>query len=75
MTTVTLEINEKKEAGKTFLELIEFFLSKKDAVKVVEDESPYNPEFVKKIREAEKEIREGKVTRVTKENQKAFLGL
>ncbi|MCE5177936.1 MAG: hypothetical protein LLF81_02165 [Porphyromonadaceae bacterium] len=38
-------------------------------------ESPYNPEFVEKIRQSEQEIKEGKVTRVTRENQKAFLGL
>ncbi len=38
-------------------------------------ESSYDPEFVEKIRQSEQEIKEGKVTRVSKENQKAFLGL
>lgn len=37
--------------------------------------SPYNPEFVAKIKESEKQIKEGKSIRVTKENQKEFLGL
>jgi hypothetical protein len=50
MTTLTLKIDEKKKAGKTLLELIDFFNSKeKKAVEVLEGESPYNPEFVKKV--------------------------
>lgn len=52
MVTVTLEIDEKKPVGKTFLELIEFFHSKKDAVTVVDEESPYDPAFVEKVLKA-----------------------
>ena len=38
-------------------------------------EFPYNSEFVEKIQESRKQAREGKVTRVKKENLKEFLGL
>ena len=38
-------------------------------------EKPYNPEFVAKIKESQKQSKEGKVTRVKKENFKEFLGL
>lgn len=40
-----------------------------------EEESPYNPEFVARIRKSEQQFEEGKVTRVTKENIQSFLGL
>jgi hypothetical protein len=35
----------------------------------------YNPEFVAKIEKSEKDIQEGKTTRVKKEDFKEFLGL
>jgi len=38
-------------------------------------EKPYNPDFVAKIKQSEKEIQEGKTTRVEKEDFKEFLGL
>lgn len=38
-------------------------------------EKPYNPEFVAKIKQSRKQAKEGKVTRVKKENLKEFLGL
>lgn len=38
-------------------------------------EIPYNSEFVEKIQESRKQARDGKVTRVKKENLKEFLGL
>jgi len=38
-------------------------------------EPSYNPDFVEKIQQAEEEIEKGKVTRISKESQKAFLGL
>lgn len=40
-----------------------------------EEESPYNPEFVAKIRTSEEQVKEGKVTHVEKANLKSFLGL
>jgi hypothetical protein len=55
MTTLTLKIDEKKKAGKTLLELIDFFNAKEEtAVIVVEDESPYDPAFVKKVLDSAK---------------------
>lgn len=41
----------------------------------VSSEENYNPEFVKKVLESRKQAKEGKVTRVEKENLKSFLGL
>ncbi len=41
----------------------------------VPKESPYNPEFVAKIQESRQQVKEGKTTRVKKENLKEFLGL
>ena len=35
----------------------------------------YNPEFVEKLLESRQQYRDGKVTRVKKENLKEFLGL
>ena len=38
-------------------------------------EKPYNSEFVAKIQKSEQEIKEGKKTRVKKEDLQNFLGL
>jgi len=38
-------------------------------------EESYNPEFVEKVLESQQQARNGKVTRVKKENLKEFLGL
>jgi len=35
----------------------------------------YNPEFVEKIMESREQVKNGRVTRVEKENLKEFLGL
>lgn len=40
-----------------------------------EVESQYDPDFVTKIEESEQQIRDGKVTRIKKENLSKFLGL
>ncbi|MDR3695032.1 DUF2683 family protein [Mucilaginibacter sp.] len=40
-----------------------------------EEERPYDPEFVAKIKKSEQQVKEGKVTRVKKEELKSFLGL
>lgn len=59
---------EEENALKAFLQAlkIKFEVSKIDN---------YNPEFVKKVLESRKQAKEGKVTRVEKENLKEFLGL
>ncbi|OFY94280.1 MAG: hypothetical protein A3K10_01060 [Bacteroidetes bacterium RIFCSPLOWO2_12_FULL_31_6] len=59
MTTLTLKINDNTIAGKTFLAFLKTFVAKEKAVEivsapVVKEKSPYNPEFVKMIKKAEK---------------------
>jgi len=41
----------------------------------VSREENYNPEFVEKVLKSRQQAREGKLTRVKKENLKEFLGL
>ncbi len=41
----------------------------------VSKEQPYNPDFVAKVEESSKQAKEGKTTRVKKEDLKEFLGL
>ena len=41
----------------------------------VSREESYNPEFVEKVLESRQQARDGKVTRVKKENLNEFLGL
>ena len=41
----------------------------------VSKKETYNPEFVEKVLESRQQARDGKVTRVEKENLKEFLGL
>lgn len=63
MITITLKINEGSEKGKTLLAFLKAFHIDKDQkdVKILEEtETPYNPEFVAKIKNAEKEIEDGK---------------
>ena len=52
----------------------EFFTAHKIKFEV-SMEKPYDPEFVAKIQESRQQAKEGKVTRVKKEDLKEFLGL
>jgi hypothetical protein len=61
MITITLKINDKSTAGKTFLAFLKTFVAKEKAVEIVdapkvveEEKSPYNPDFVKMVNRAEK---------------------
>lgn len=55
MTTITLKINDKSTAGKTFLAFLKTFVAKEKAVEIVEEpKSPYNPKFVEMVNRAEK---------------------
>lgn len=55
MTTITLKINDKSTAGKTFLAFLKTFVAKEKAVEIVEEpKSPYNPKFVEMVNKAEK---------------------
>jgi|GEM_PF-3417358 len=53
MTTLILKVNEKTKAGKTFLSMVDFFLTEKEGIEVVE-----NPNKVtqKAMHEAENKI-------------------
>ncbi|MGL5111764.1 MAG: DUF2683 family protein [Flavobacterium sp.] len=58
MTTITLKINENSKKGKAFLEMARVFSENSKEIVLVEEEddkSPYNPEFVKKIKKASTE--------------------
>lgn len=56
MTTITLKINENTKKGKAFLEMARvFFENSKEIVLIEEDKSPYDQEFVTKIKKASKE--------------------
>ncbi|CAN1500600.1 hypothetical protein MCETHM1_00480 [Flavobacteriaceae bacterium] len=41
----------------------------------ISEENPYNPEFVSKIEQSKQEFKDGKSTRVKKEDLQSFLGL
>ena len=45
-------------------------LAKSLGFEILQEEKPYNPEFVKEILEAEKSIKEGRGTRMTMEELK-----
>lgn len=60
--------NEQTSALKAFMQAlkIKFEISKQE---------DYNPDFVAKIEESRRQVREGKVTRVKKKDLEEFLGL
>jgi hypothetical protein len=62
------QTSEQVSALKAFMQAlkIKFEVSKKGR---------YNPDFVEKILESKEQAKNGKVTRVKKENLKEFLGL
>lgn len=55
METVTLKINKRTKAGRVFKEMLEVVYSKQKGIEIIEEKSPYSPEFVKKIKRAEKQ--------------------
>jgi len=63
MTTIT--INERTKAGKTLLELAKLLAVTNKGVKIEEEESPYNPEFVAKIKKIEADYISGKSKSIT----------
>jgi len=74
METITIKINTNSKAGKALKTMLEFF-SKQPSVEIVEEKSPYNPEFVKKIRESEKQIKQGKFVVFNSKDVWGSLGL
>lgn len=54
MTTLTIKINQRTKAGKSFMALVESFSKEGDGVEIISDKKNiYNPEFVKMVKEAE----------------------
>lgn len=60
MQTFTIKINERSKAGIAFQKMLEILETQPGVEVVNEDRSPYNPEFVKKIKDSEQQIKEGK---------------
>ena len=61
-TLIIYSETEKLQVIKDFLNSIKVKFETKTTLK--EDESPYNPEFVKKIEKSRQQLKEGKVTRI-----------
>lgn len=60
MSIITIKINERSKAGKLLKDFLEM-ISEKPGVEIIEEKSPYNPEFVKKIKKSEEQAKAGKV--------------
>lgn len=73
MATITVRINEQSKAGKALKDLIQV-LSSQPGVEVIttKEKSPYKPEFVAKIKRAEKR---SEYTEVDTKNVWGSLGL
>ena len=70
METLIVEPKSRKQ-----LNAVKAILKALDVSFRNEGESPYNPEFVAKIKKSEQQIKEGKVTSVKKEDLQNLLGL
>jgi len=62
------ETTEQENALKAFIKALKMKFE-------VTKEKPYDSDFVAKIQQSRKQAKEGKTTRVEKENLKEFLGL
>jgi len=71
MEAILIHPNNKEQLAtiKAFAKALKMSFETKEV------ESPYDPEFVAKIKQSEQQIREGKVTRIKKENLNSYLGL
>lgn len=63
MTTIT--INERTKAGKTLLELAKLLAVTNKGVRIEEEVSPYNPEFVAEIQKRYADYKSGKSKSIT----------
>ena len=72
MTIITIKINERTKAGKAFMAMSESFFKGVKGIEIIEtdskktqkEESLYSPEFIAKIKRAEKNIKKGNTTRL-----------
>jgi hypothetical protein len=71
MEAILIHPNNKEQlaAVKAFAKALKMSFETKEI------ESPYNAEFVAKIKKSEQEIQEGKVTRIKKKDLNSYLGL
>jgi hypothetical protein len=74
MATITIKLNERSKAGKALQEILAIF-SKEPGVEIIQEKSPYNPEFVKKIKKSEQQIKEGKFKVLNSKDVWGSLGL
>jgi hypothetical protein len=85
MTTITLKIDKRTKAGKAFLAMTESFLQNVEGIEIIknvgicdivnEEQSPYSPEFVAKIKKAEENIKNGETTTLNPDDIWGSLGL
>jgi hypothetical protein len=54
MATVTVKINERSSLGKAIMDLLISSSKESNVVEFINEKSPYDPEFVKKIKRAQK---------------------
>lgn len=52
MATITLKINERAGKGKVFMQFLKEFIKDEKSVEIIEEKSPYNPEFVKMVKKS-----------------------
>ncbi len=52
MATITLKINERTRKGKIFMQFLKEFIKDEKSVEIIEEQSPYNPEFVKMVKKS-----------------------
>ena len=52
MTTITLKINERTNKGKALILLLNEYVKGDKSVEIIDDKSPYNPEFVKMVKKS-----------------------
>lgn len=62
------ETTEQENALKAFIKALKMKFE-------IARDKPYDPDFVAKINESRQQVKDGKTTRVKKEDLKAFLGL
>ncbi len=68
----TLKLDNRTQQAKTLIEFLKSLnfieITEKPDNKEIKEQSPYNPEFVKMIKEAEAEIEKGNTIRINPEN-------
>lgn len=52
MATITLKINERTGKGKIFMQFLKEFIKDEKSLEIIEEQSPYNPEFVKMVKKS-----------------------